>query len=118
MSVRPSFDTACPSPHSPAAFGETILAIVDISGLPMATRHTLPALQPSDFTSAFPNSRKVHVEAGDLRVPMQEIALGGGLRFASTTRADRKATTSATVSPGSGSRGSSHGVTSLQKTGR
>jgi phosphomethylpyrimidine synthase len=44
----------------------------------MATRHTLPALQPSDFTSAFPNSRKVHVEAGDLRVPMREIALGGG----------------------------------------
>jgi phosphomethylpyrimidine synthase len=44
----------------------------------MATRHILPALQPSDFTSAFPNSRKVHVEAGDLRVPMREIALGGG----------------------------------------
>ncbi len=44
----------------------------------MATRHTLPALQPSDFTSAFPNSRKVYVEAGDLRVPMREIALGGG----------------------------------------
>jgi phosphomethylpyrimidine synthase len=44
----------------------------------MATRHTLPALQPSDFTSAFPNSRKVHVEAGDVRVPMREISLGGG----------------------------------------
>ena len=44
----------------------------------MATRHTLPALQPSDFTSAFPNSRKVYVEAGELRVPMREIALGGG----------------------------------------
>ena len=44
----------------------------------MATRQTLPALQPSDFTSAFPNSRKVYVEAGDLRVPMREIALGGG----------------------------------------
>ena len=40
------------------------------------------------------------------------------LRFASTTRADRKATTSATVSRGSGSRGSSPGVTSLEKTGR
>ena len=44
----------------------------------MATRHTLPALQPSDFTSAFPNSRKVYVEAGDVRVPMREIALSGG----------------------------------------
>ena len=44
----------------------------------MATRHTLPALQPSDFASAFPNSRKVYVEAGDLRVPMREIALSGG----------------------------------------
>ncbi len=43
----------------------------------MATRH-LPPLQASDFTSAFPNSRKVYVEAGDLRVPMREIALGGG----------------------------------------
>ena len=44
----------------------------------MATRHTLPALQASDFTSAFPSSHKVYVEAGDLRVPMREIALGGG----------------------------------------
>ena len=44
----------------------------------MATRHTLPALQPSDFTSAFPNSRKVYVEADGLRVPMREIALSGG----------------------------------------
>ncbi len=45
---------------------------------PMATRQTLPSLQPSDFTSAFPNSRKVYAEAGDLRVPIREITLGGG----------------------------------------
>ena len=44
----------------------------------MATRHSLPALQQSDFASAFPNSKKVYVEAGDLRVPMREISLGGG----------------------------------------
>jgi phosphomethylpyrimidine synthase len=44
----------------------------------MATRHTLPALQPADFTSAFPNSRKVYVERGRLRVPMREIRLSGG----------------------------------------
>ena len=44
----------------------------------MATRHSLPALQPSDFASAFPNSTKVYVESGELRVPMREIALGGG----------------------------------------
>jgi len=44
----------------------------------MATRHSLPPLHATDFTSAYPNSRKVHVEAGDLRVPMREITLGGG----------------------------------------
>jgi phosphomethylpyrimidine synthase len=44
----------------------------------MATRPSLPPLQAADFASAFPNSRKVYVEAGDLRVPMREIALGGG----------------------------------------
>ena len=44
----------------------------------MATRHALPALQASDFASAFPNSRKVYVEAGPLRVPMREITLSGG----------------------------------------
>jgi phosphomethylpyrimidine synthase len=44
----------------------------------MATRQSLPPLQASDFVTAFPNSRKVYVEAGDLRVPMREIALGGG----------------------------------------
>src|ERR1700752_1951672 len=43
----------------------------------MATRPSLPPLQAADFASAFPNSRKVYVEAGDLRVPMREIALGG-----------------------------------------
>jgi phosphomethylpyrimidine synthase len=40
----------------------------------MATRTPLAPLQSSDFTSAFPGSRKVY--AGD--VPMREIALSGG----------------------------------------
>jgi phosphomethylpyrimidine synthase len=44
----------------------------------MATRQALPALQASDFTSAFPNSHKVYVEAGSVRVPMREITLSGG----------------------------------------
>jgi phosphomethylpyrimidine synthase len=44
----------------------------------MATRRSLPPLQPSDFTSAFPASRKVYVESGDVRVPMREISLSGG----------------------------------------
>jgi len=34
-------------------------------------------LTASDFESAFPNSRRVHVECNGLRVPMREIALGG-----------------------------------------
>ena len=40
--------------------------------------HSLPPLQSSDFTSAFPNSRKVYVEDRGVRVPFREIALGGG----------------------------------------
>jgi phosphomethylpyrimidine synthase len=40
----------------------------------MSTRTPLPPLQSADFTSAFPNSRKVHVG----NVPMREIALSGG----------------------------------------
>ena len=40
----------------------------------MTTRIPLPPLQSADFTSAFPNSRKVHVG----QVPMREIALSGG----------------------------------------
>jgi phosphomethylpyrimidine synthase len=44
----------------------------------MATRQPLPALQASDFTSAFPNSRKVYVQAGSVDVPMREITLSGG----------------------------------------
>jgi phosphomethylpyrimidine synthase len=44
----------------------------------MAIRDPLPPLQASDFESAFPNSRKVFVEAGKVRVPMREITLGGG----------------------------------------
>jgi phosphomethylpyrimidine synthase len=35
-------------------------------------------LHPTDFESAFPKSRKVYLERGELRVPMREIALGGG----------------------------------------
>ncbi|MCA1559876.1 MAG: phosphomethylpyrimidine synthase ThiC [Acidobacteria bacterium] len=38
----------------------------------------LPPLQSSDFTTAFPNSRKVYVEQAGVRVPMREITLGGG----------------------------------------
>ena len=50
----------------------------------MTTRASLPPLQSSDFTSAFPNSRKVYVEgkvsAEDrrVRVPMREISLANG----------------------------------------
>src|SRR4051812_23799867 len=44
----------------------------------MTTRAPLPPLQASDFTSAFPNSTKVYVEQGGLRVPMREIALNNG----------------------------------------
>jgi phosphomethylpyrimidine synthase len=40
----------------------------------MTTRTPLPPLQSADFTSAFPNSRKVYVG----NVPMREIALSGG----------------------------------------
>ncbi|HXW07303.1 MAG TPA: phosphomethylpyrimidine synthase ThiC, partial [Vicinamibacterales bacterium] len=44
----------------------------------MAIRTSLPPLAPSDFETAFPNSRKVHVESGGVRVPMREITLSGG----------------------------------------
>ena len=44
----------------------------------MTTRTTLPPLLVSDFTSAFPNSRKVYVEGRGVRVPMREIALTNG----------------------------------------
>jgi phosphomethylpyrimidine synthase len=44
----------------------------------MAPPTSLPPLQSSDFTSAFPNSRKLYVEEGGVRVPMREITLGGG----------------------------------------
>jgi phosphomethylpyrimidine synthase len=43
-----------------------------------AARQTAP-LDPSDFTTAFPNSRRVHVDGpAGVRVPMREIALSGG----------------------------------------
>jgi phosphomethylpyrimidine synthase len=35
-------------------------------------------LGEADFVSAFPNSRKVYVEQDGVRVPMREIAVGGG----------------------------------------
>jgi phosphomethylpyrimidine synthase len=35
-------------------------------------------LTPADFTSAYPNSRKIFIEANGLRIPMREIALAGG----------------------------------------
>ncbi|HEY7500268.1 MAG TPA: phosphomethylpyrimidine synthase ThiC [Vicinamibacterales bacterium] len=44
----------------------------------MPTRSSLPPLTSSDFSSAFPSSRKVYVESHGIRVPMREIALGGG----------------------------------------
>ncbi len=44
----------------------------------MITRSPLPPLQASDFTSAFPNSRKVYVEDRGVRVPMREVALADG----------------------------------------
>src|SRR5205085_999231 len=40
-------------------------------------KSSLPPLQASDFSAAFPGSRKVYVEHGDVRVPMREIALTG-----------------------------------------
>ena len=44
----------------------------------MTTRTPLSPLQKSDFTSAFPSSRKVYVEERGVRVPVREIALSGG----------------------------------------
>ena len=45
----------------------------------MSTRPAYTPLAASDFASAFPSSRKVHVEgAPGVRVPMREIALSNG----------------------------------------
>jgi phosphomethylpyrimidine synthase len=44
----------------------------------MAPRTSLPPLQAADFQSAFPNSRKVFVDARGVQVPMREITLSGG----------------------------------------
>ena len=44
----------------------------------MTTRTSLPPLQTSDFTSAFPNSSKVYVGEHGISVPMREIALTNG----------------------------------------
>ena len=44
----------------------------------MTTRTPLPPLQASDFTSAFPGSRKIYVEERGVRVPMREIGLTNG----------------------------------------
>jgi phosphomethylpyrimidine synthase len=44
----------------------------------MSNRTPLPPLQTSDFISAFPGSRKVHVEGRGVSVPMREIVLTNG----------------------------------------
>ena len=44
----------------------------------MTIRTPFSPLQTSDFTSAFPNSRKVYVEERGVRVPMREIGLTSG----------------------------------------
>jgi phosphomethylpyrimidine synthase len=44
----------------------------------MPSRPSLPPLQASELASAFPNSRKVYVENGRVRVPMREITVSGG----------------------------------------
>jgi len=44
----------------------------------MTTRTSLPPLQASDFTSAFPKSRKVYVDECGVRVPVREIELTNG----------------------------------------
>jgi phosphomethylpyrimidine synthase len=41
-------------------------------------RAQLPPLQPTDFSNAFPRSRKVYVEEHGVRVPAREIALTNG----------------------------------------
>src|SRR5438045_3261195 len=44
----------------------------------MTTRVSLPPLQASDFSTAFPNSTKMYVEEAGVRVPMRQIALTNG----------------------------------------
>jgi phosphomethylpyrimidine synthase len=45
----------------------------------MSTRQTFTPLPAADFSSAFPNSRKVYVDGPrGVRVPMREITLAGG----------------------------------------
>jgi phosphomethylpyrimidine synthase len=44
----------------------------------MPIRSSLPPLTASDFSTAFPDSRKVEVEGRSVRVPMREITLSGG----------------------------------------
>jgi phosphomethylpyrimidine synthase len=44
----------------------------------MTMRTPFSPLQTSEFTSAFPNSRKVYVEERGVRVPMREISLTNG----------------------------------------
>jgi phosphomethylpyrimidine synthase len=44
----------------------------------MTTRISLPPLQTTDFTAAFPGSRKVYLEERGVRVPVREITLAGG----------------------------------------
>src|SRR5437870_12596633 len=45
----------------------------------MATRPAYTPLTETDFTSAFPQSRKIYVDgSGGVRVPMREIGLNNG----------------------------------------
>jgi phosphomethylpyrimidine synthase len=44
----------------------------------MSTRPSFTPLQPADFASAFPSSRKVFVDESGVRVPMREISLSNG----------------------------------------
>ena len=45
---------------------------------PMSTRTAFTPLQTSDFTAAFPSSRKVYVQGPAVSVPMREISLSNG----------------------------------------
>ena len=44
----------------------------------MAVPSSPSTRQVSDYGDAYPNSRKVFVEAGRIRVPMREVSLSGG----------------------------------------
>jgi phosphomethylpyrimidine synthase len=45
---------------------------------PSSSTLTTPTTSVIDFSASYPNSTKVYVEEGDVRVPMREITLSGG----------------------------------------